>query len=734
MLQKKAKTKILLNAQFIERDNEKDITILRDNVQVILEQNFISCNEAIILWAKNEVIAVGNVILKTPKSDVQADKLVYNFEDQTGKIFNGVILSGKVLMQSDYIQKTGPDSYKSNSAYLTSCITCPASWSFTAENVDATIEGYAYIKSTWLHIMEVPFIYLPYLILPLKNERQTGLLTPSFEFNPYGRQFAFDFPYFWAISRSQDMTFSLKYFSKSGPQGMWNYRYRLSEKSGGELNTAILRDHQKNNSTRWFGTYSHYLDLPHGYVQRTKLNLTSDLDYPVDFQQQFPYLGYPALDNRVSITKNFKDFHLSVDASYYMSMIEDNFTDGRDASVHRLPEVRFSLTDKKILDNPNMFFRFEAQYINLARQGLGYDSPYTLPSDPSKIGYRPESSTGIFNPTTDKIRTGQRLDMTGTLYAPLRTLHNSIDITPYAMYRYTQYVLGALNEEEGFDFFPRRNYTQLGINTSTEISAIFRSKDSSYRHSIVPAVDFQSITNFYQSNHSFFGSQGQIPYFLQTQPLQDTDLLPTGRGLQFDYEDRIIGRQLMNLSLTNRLVEKTNSPLGTSYKQNVLFSLSQAYDFIEAKNEHGLPWQDIRGLLNVRMGMVDSFTEVFSFPYHKVTNVSSRLRLNVVGTNYFELIYTNYLNVPARPENVNRALRQEAVWLSMGLKNPYLNLTAQLEYSLKDEDRGKPLKRWNLNSEIIPPGRCWSITSTLFQILDTKEIGGTAMLNFKFGN
>jgi LPS-assembly protein len=731
ILQSKENTKILLSAEFIERDNEKGITILRGNVQVILEQNFISCNEAIILWANNEVIAVGNVILKTPKSDIQADKLVYNITTQQGKIFNGIILSGKVLIQSDFIEKTGPDTYKSKSAYLTSCVTCPASWSFTAENVDATIEGYAYISSTWLHILEVPFIYLPYLILPLKNERQTGLLPPSFEQNPYAGS-AIDLPYFWALSKSQDMTFTAKQFFRSGPQAMWNYRYRLSEKSGGELNTAILWDSQQNNKKRWFNTYSHYLELPHGYIQKTNINLTSDQGYVKDFYQQFPYLGFPALDNRTSLTKNFEDFHLSIDTSYYVSLVQDNFSDGREASVHRLPEVRFSLTDKKILDKPPVFFRFDSQYINIARQGLGYDSPFL--TNTGVTGYRPNSPTGAFDPTNDKIRTGQRLDMTGTAYSPLRTFGKALDITPYAIYRHTQYVLGALNEAENFDFFPHRNYTQLGVNTSTEISAIYQGSESRYKHSIVPAVDFQAITNFYQSNHIFFGAQGQTPYFLQTQPLQDLDLAPSGRGLQFDYEDRIVGRRLMNLSITNKLMEKTSSALGTHYRQNILFSLSQAYDLIEAKNETGRPWQDIRGLLNVRMGKVDSFTEVFSFPYHKVTNVSSRLRLNVVDTNYFEVIYTNYLNVPALPADVNRDLRQEALWLSTGLHSTYITISGQVEYSLLEQDQNQPFKRWNLNTEIVPPGRCWSLTATMFQILDTKEIGGTAMLNFKFGN
>lgn len=722
----KDKTKVLLNAQFIERDNDKGISILRGDVQIILEQNFISCDEAIILWANNEIIAVGNVLLKTPKSDVQAEKIVYNFKDQTGKIFNGIIVSGKVLIQSDYIQKTGPDTYVSSSSYLTSCETCPASWSFTADNVDATIEGYAYIKNSWLHVLEVPILFMPYLVLPLKNQRQSGLLTPIMEVNPYAG-FGVELPYFWAISRSQDMTLSAKNYKESGLQGLLNYRYRLTEKSGGELGTALLWDRRQNNARRWHTSYVHYLELPHKYIQRTNINLASDIDYVEHFQQQFPHFGLPALDNRTSITKNFDDFHLSIDTSYYVSLLQDSLSDGRDASVHRLPEIRFSLTDQKIFDKPPVFFRFNSQYINLARQGLGFDSPFTTVSN--NIGYRPITGTGVFDPAQDKIRTGQRLDLQPMIYSPLRAFNQKLDITPYVMYRHTQYVLGALNESQEFDFFPHRNYTQVGVNTSTEMSAIYQGAENRYRHSIVPEVSFQSITNSYQNNNTFFGSQTQVPYFLQTQPLQDLDLDPSGRGLQFDYEDRIIGKRLMNFSLTNKVVTKSDSPLGQTYTQPLLFAVSQAYDLIEAQNENGRPWQDIRGILNMRMGKVDSLTEASHFPYHKVTNVSSRLRLALLDTNYFEIIYTNYLNVPARPEDVNINNRQEATLLNLGITSTYITVNGNVEYSIKDSE----WKRWTVSTVLIPPGDCWTITTNLFKNLDSDEFGGNGMITFKFG-
>lgn len=731
LVQKKGQAKILLNADFIERDNEKDITILRDKVQIIFEQNIISCNEAVILWSKNEIVAVGDVLLRTAKADIQADKIIFNFKDEKGQIFNGIILSGKVLMQAEFIEKTGLNTYKAEDAYFTACTVCPASWSFTVDKMEATIEGYAYLSSPWLNILEFPTIYTPYLILPLKNERQTGLLTPTFDATSRGG-FGIEFPYFWALSRSQDMTFAAKHYEKRGFQGVFNYRYRLSNTSSGELNTAFLRDRAFGNQNRWFTSYSHYLELPEDFVQRTTIHLASDLEYPIDFQTQFPFLGEPALDNRTSLTKNYPDYHLSLDSSFYMSLIQADLDASKESSVHRIPDIRFSVTDKKLLDEVPLFFRLDSQYVNFARQGLGYDSPYTRAAPFNDLAYQPGSPTGVFNPATDKVRTGQRLDFMPHFYAPFRLFGNRLDVTPYATYRHTQYLLGALNESQDFEFFPHRNYTMMGVHTSTELSAVFQGTESKYRHSIVPSVSFQSIPSFYQTQHPFFGTQDQIPYFLQTQPLQDLDLQPGGRGLQFDYEDRIIGRRLMNLGITNRVTRKRNAAYGTSYDQPFLFSLTQAYDFIEAKKENGgLPWQDLRGLVNVRWGKIDSFTEVFHFPYHKVTNVSSRLRLNIMESNFFEVIYSNYLNVPARPIDVNQDNRFETAWISAGMNTLYATLNGQLEYSLQDSE----FKRWMLTTELIPPGRCWTINTNVFKTLDVgNNYGFSAMINFKFGN
>lgn len=724
---------MLLNADFLERDNEKDITILRGNVQIIFQQTYISCEEAVVVWPKKEVTAVGNVLLRSEKTDIEADKISYNYEKETAKIYNGIILSGQMLLQSEYADQIASNTYKAKNAYFTSCTTCPASWSFSAKEIEAKVEDYAYINNAWLNFLELPSLFFPYLVLPLKTQRQTGLLPPTIQFAGE-RGAAIQLPFFWAISDSQDLTVSLNYFTESGLQTLFDYRYMLSETSSGQLSYGILKDSYEDednpfltDKTRWHMAYNHYLELPQDYIQKTNIYLASDLRYSDDFPQLFNFNGYPALDNRISLTKYNKDYSLSLDASYYLGLLENTIDDSKLASVHRLPEIRFSLTDRPLFGS--IYWGLDSQYINLSRQGLGYDTLIT-PGGGDDPFYSPSGNTGVFDPNSDIIRTGQRWDTQLYAYRPFHLWDKRIEVTPFALFRQTQYVLGALNEAENFDFFPHRSYLQTGVKATTELQRVY--KESGLRHSIIPEISFQDLPYLHQDNHPFFGTQDQLPFFFETQPLQDQDLATGGRGLQFDYEDRIIGRRIVNFSVSNRWMKKRVSAQGTKYDQVLFMRLSQAYDLIEAKQDNGgRPWQDIRGLVNVKWGDVESFTELFYFPYHKVANVNSRLKTNLWNKSYAELIYANYLNVPRLPANVNRDLRQESLLLSGGFDLKYVNLFGQVEYSLIRSE----ISRYILQLEIVPPGNCWNIASQLWQQLDANtqgQVGWDISVKFRF--
>jgi LPS-assembly protein len=191
------------------------------------------------------------------------------------------------------------------------------------------------------------------------------------------------------MADNQDSTWTIKRSDGRGLKALANYRYKLSQTSGGELDVSYGQDRQfldQQNANlppdkrdgkyfnRWNTRYKNYFDLPNNYIQRTQLNMMSDLRYVQDFHRiEMDVLGDPALENKMSLTKNTEETHLSIDATHYTNLLKtDPLEDNKD-SVHRLPYIRFSHTPRKFLDTP-MLFDLDAHYVNFSRDGKSYDN------------------------------------------------------------------------------------------------------------------------------------------------------------------------------------------------------------------------------------------------------------------------------------------------------------------------------------------------------------------------
>jgi lipopolysaccharide assembly outer membrane protein LptD (OstA) len=68
-------------------------------------------------------------------------------------------------------------------------------------------------------VRNVPVLWFPKLTVPsAKRDRASGFLMPGYA-NSSTKGRSFRVPYFWAIDRSYDATFTAEYFGKRGPAG-----------------------------------------------------------------------------------------------------------------------------------------------------------------------------------------------------------------------------------------------------------------------------------------------------------------------------------------------------------------------------------------------------------------------------------------------------------------------------------------------------------------------------------
>ena len=747
---------LTLQADNLMRDHEKEIVELEGNVQIVRAEQHIQCQRAIIYLRSKKIELFGNVSVVSASQTLNGDEVLLDYETGTGIIKNGYVKAGQVMFEGDIIQKTGDDEFFVSDANYTSCTNCPATWSFSGQQIRAELGGYAYIKNSVMRIGGIPVLWLPYLVVPLKSDRQSGLLTPTFGSTKDGG-LEFAQPYFWAIDRSSDMTVTLKNFEKRRLMGMANYRYVLSENSKGELDTAWIRDrvftkadsnfrsfHDQSSFNRWYLYYQHYLEQDDGWTQRMTVHNVSDLRYMRDFEKETSErnLSDPALENRVSFSKNTDRYHFTFDSSYYVNLLRADPLSNNDDAVHRLPEMTLSQTPVRIEDTP-FLYSWDLNYVNFARSGQGYDdlSIVTL-ADGTKVKVPTNSLSspncddiqncqylhdGKFDPGTDIIRTGQRFDFRPSINANFRVA-DSIDLIPRITYRDTHYFfpVGADNEVS-------RRYLRTELTTKLTMSRIYGDdsdpKAEKYKHVIEPEISYANIPWLDFQNHPFFPNQSSVtPSFGTATPISDGDLLGD-LGMQFDENDRILDRNLVTLGVTNRLIQRFWGGDANQYRQVMRFKLSQSYNLTSEATRNGQNrWSDLAGVLTVKFDNIETNTNFNYFPDQNVTNVKTRTALINNKGQFFEVGLDRTYTI-VQGQRVLKSNRVEDISFGLGFTSNHINFAGQFVYDANwmNAKNQAQIKSWGYVAQLKPPGECWQVNLTHGQ-----KVGGDTRIDVGF--
>ena len=762
---------ISIAADSSEFNNEENTLTLVGNVQLIYKGYYLSSDKAILYRESKEVFAESRVVLQTIDTYIEADKAEFNLDTQKGTFFNGFIQSGKVIFEGDVIKKLGGKNYEATNASYTACSTCPPAWSFSGSLIKAELGGYADIKIPLLKVANVPVFILPRILVPLKSKRQSGFLAPSMGFGG-NKGFTLINRYFWAISRSEDITLSAVRYEKRGWKGHGHYRYKLNENSQGELVGSYIYDQRFRNCEkdsdneckdfvagdrddqkvdRGYVNYSHYYLLPNNIIHRTNAYWVSDLRYVRDYKEELNHLhGRNAIENKMSITKNTESQHFSGEIAFYTNMLKGDPFSGNEESVHRLPDIKYSLLEQRVAST-NLLFRMDMRYTNFNRNNFSYDdicSEYSalgLPcadgisdADPNlkspKRTRLNNKRDGKFDPGTDLIRTGQRLDITPQISYPI-LIGNTLTLAPSLKFRETQYRFNSLS-----DLVPEtaaRRYLEANVSLRTRLSRLYgdvnNPTENSYKHQVEPEILFSQRPWVRRPQHIFFGDFNSQPFSKSTKNLNDVDIFGSDNDLyglnkvQFDYEDRLFNKNLVTLKLENSLIRKAWVNGVPTYKNVLKFILSQSYDINQLKTEKSEPWSNIDLLLRVNLDNLEMYSRTVYYPYANVTDSITRLRLLTTTTSFLELAFTQ--NFKVEDDNTyDFDSRTESIETSLGFNFKYLFLKGTAVHNNVSGE----FQEWKYHTVIKPPGECWSLDFSQSFSLDTGDTQTWVDFNFDF--
>jgi LPS-assembly protein len=381
-----------ITANSLSYDQKEETYVAKGNVVIKRADQSLNAQEAI--YSKKTGIAKvsGDVRFEVAGDVLTCDQGTFNLNNQTGEIRDGLLFlrENNFTISGDIIEKLSEDTYRVESARVTTCEGTKPAWSFAASEVKVTVEGYGKAKNATFRIRDVPVFYFPYLIFPAKTKRQSGLLLPMAGYSDLNGA-GFELPFFWAISDQTDATFYGRYMSKRGYMQGLEFRYVAEQDSKGIFLFDILSDKieekdltdpdqakispfPRTNSTRYWWRSKTDQDLPYGLVARLDLDYVSDQDYLREFEGELfglevrPDLveefGRP-LEERFSPTRR-SALRLGHDGEGYSlqggsSYFERTENPPNDPTPQPLGVLNFDLLPREIPYLP-LFFKFDTNY------------------------------------------------------------------------------------------------------------------------------------------------------------------------------------------------------------------------------------------------------------------------------------------------------------------------------------------------------------------------------------
>ncbi|MCU0255080.1 MAG: LPS assembly protein LptD [Acidobacteria bacterium] len=345
-------------------------------VDVQAGDSSIQADEIVYTVATREVVATGNVVLSFPGATLSGTRLVYNIETQLGLVEDavGYLDQDNAVVRAETIERIGPQDLRVTRAVFTTCTQPTPYWSFRVSRATLTLGQYAHLRDAAFKVGKVPIFYTPYLIWPIKTDRATGLLFPSFSTSTtLGRTISL--PLFWAFADNADLTLLFNWHSEVGPglgaELNWLPTWRGRARGIGNY----IRDTERAEN-RYIGEWHQVQPFGDTWKLRLQIEALSDFDYLTDYVVDLNRASNPQVSSWVDLTRQWSWYSLTVRANrlkqYFpiANLLTNETLIARETINESRPEIELRSASHRIGRSP-VFFLYEGSLSSFRRAILG---------------------------------------------------------------------------------------------------------------------------------------------------------------------------------------------------------------------------------------------------------------------------------------------------------------------------------------------------------------------------
>ncbi len=324
---------------------------------------------------------------------IEADRVEYNLEDETGKYYNvhgsspakiearpGVLTTNNPFSFEGKWAERFKDRYVLHEGMVTDCRLPKPWWILRAPTFDVIPGERAIARNSIFWLRHVPLFYTPYFYKSLeKMPRHSGFLTPNIG-NSSRRGKMVGAGYYWAINRSYDATYRAQWFTERGIAHHVDFRGKPNDRTDFDVVLYGVNDRgllQSNGERIKQGGYLLTVDgksdLGHGFFARGSLNYLSSFAFRQAFTESFYEAIFSESHSVGYVTKHWSTFAFNTVFSrlenFHSIQPEDKVI------IRKLPSVEFSSRDRQIVDGPiPVWISFDSSAAFLHRSQLAFQT------------------------------------------------------------------------------------------------------------------------------------------------------------------------------------------------------------------------------------------------------------------------------------------------------------------------------------------------------------------------
>lgn len=263
-------------------------TVFAEGSVLVTYKNMILTSDNLTYHKDTDIaVASGNVVFQDDYNYLTASYMKININTKKGIIENGKgFYAPDTYFSAKKIDKIGENNFILENAAITSCNQKDPDWHFYARRAKIDYGEYFKSKHTTFNINDIPVLYTPYFIWPIKKKRESGFLIPDIGFKTDAGYFVTP-KYFLDLGLNKDLTFGVNLFSLKGQMLNAEFRYEKSSRESIYMYGEYIDDQnsKSNKTNRWRFVNKSNIFLVKNIELKFNIDYVSDYKYKEDFDE-----------------------------------------------------------------------------------------------------------------------------------------------------------------------------------------------------------------------------------------------------------------------------------------------------------------------------------------------------------------------------------------------------------------------------------------------------------------